>query len=681
MVQDASLPCDIEVCGNEKDDDCNGLVDDGCPCAKVSETCECAVGAVEPCGESRGACRQGERRCGDEGRWGACSGGIGPVGEQCNGVDDDCDGDVDEALSRSCGSNVGECREGQQRCAAGVWGDCAGATNELDEACNGLDDDCDGDVDEGLTRPCGSSVGACRPGVSTCAMGTWGACAGETLPAAERCDGALDENCDGQVDEGCTCTEGRMMPCGVTGGVCRQGQQTCTDAGVWSSCAGDVRPGMEVCDGLDNDCNGTVDDPGTCRPPVVMCPATQSGVTGTPVMLTATASDPDGMVVSTQWTVTSRPMNSTATPTPATTPATSFTADQSGNYVLSFCATDDHGAQRCCSTTVTTAPSCTSPPPPPVSTACQTSWDGRPIVEFPAVPTGLRYELLSASNVVLATASVGHNHLRPAVRISTGGPPPGLAVPLTVRACRTADPTCCSSEAPLSINVVETCTAPIVPTTSNIVLSEYVVIGEGQCPSVDCMTMDTCQAGEAVEITNLSNCPVSLNGFHFAYRNASAANGSMRWMNFGSMDVIPPRGVYVAIRNRQYAPTCRASLGADNPGLFGLRVSQLSMLGPNLCSGWFNNSGGGMSELRIAPGSVGSTQSPNFSTAAVASVAPYLSPSPQDACNSIGFNAVNSCGTVAATNRPTTTLSPNQLGRLWHPCDALSAPVPACVRD
>ena len=30
---------------------------------------------------------------------------------------------------------------------------------------------------------------------------------------------------------------------------------------------------------------------------------------------------------------------------------------------------------------------------------------------------------------------------------------------------------------------------------------------------------------------------------------------------------------------------------------------------------------------------------------------------------------------------PTTNLSPNQLGRLWHPCDAVVAPVPACVRD
>jgi hypothetical protein len=194
--------------------------------------------------------------------------------------------------------------------------------------------------------------------------------------------------------------------------------------------------------------------------------------------------------------------------------------------------------------------------------------------------------------------------------------------------------------------------------------------------------MDTCQAGEAVEITNLSNCPVSLDGFHFAYRNASASTASMRWMNFGAVDVVPPRGVYVAIRNRALAPTCALPLGPDQPGLFGLRVSQLAMQGANLCNGWFNNTGGGISELRIAPGAVAAGGTPSFTpAAAIARVAPYSSPSPNNACNSIGFDAVDSCGTVTGGSQPTATLSPNQLGRLWHPCDAVVGPVPACVRN
>ena len=628
VVSDAGLVCDIEICGNDKDDDCDGLADEGCPCLKVSDVCECVVGGpTQACGSDVGACEAGRRACSLEGRWGSCSGGVGPGAETCNGLDDDCDGEVDEALTQACGSSVGACRKGTQTCVAGMFGECVGVVE----------------------------------------------------PADERCDGTVDDDCDGEVDEGCVCTEGALQPCGSTVGSCRQGQRLCTDAGMWSGCENDVRPVIEVCDGLDNDCNGTTDDPGTCRPPTVMCPAGSSVVAGTPVVLTASATDSDGTIASTTWSVTTRPANSSAVPaTPAST-TTSFTPDQAGSFLLSFCATDDRGLSTCCSTSITTS-ACASPPPPPASTACGTSWDGRPIVQFPAVPAGLQYELVSPAGMVLATANLGANHLRPMSRIDPGGPPPGTPLALTVRACRTNDPTCCSTSTPLSISVVESCTTPVAPTASNIVLSEYVVNGEGACPSPDCQTMDTCQAGESVEITNLSNCPVSLDGFHFAYRNASASTASLRWMNFGAVDVVPPRGVYVAIRNRQYAPTCSAPLGPDNPGLFGLRVSQLDMEGSNLCNGWFNNSGGGQSELRVAPGTVAMGSTPTFvATAAIARISPYLSSSV--ACHSIGFDAVNSCGTVTGGSQPNSILSPNQLGRLWHPCDVVTAPVPACMRN
>ena len=470
-----------------------------------------------------------------------------------------------------------------------------------------------------------------------------------------------------------------MEGCGSTTGTCRQGSRACTDAGVWSACVGDVRPAAELCDRLDNDCNGTVDDPGTCLPPVVMCPAALTVVANTAVTLTGTATESDGTIASTSWTVAMRPAGSTAMRATANTPSTAFTPDQAGSFTLSFCATDDHGLSTCCTTMLSTT-ACASPPSPPVSTACGTSWDGRPIVEFAPVPSGLMYELVGPASAVLATASVGHNHLRPSVRAAVGGPPPGTALPLTVRAGRTSDPTCCSAPASLSVNIVEDCSVPTTPTTSNVLLSEYVVNGEGACPSPNCVTMDTCQAGEAVEITNLSNCPVTLNGFHFAYRNSTASTASLRWMNFGAADVIPPRGVYVAIRGRQYAPLCSESLGPDNPGLFGLRVSQLAMLGSNLCNGWFNNTGGGQSELRLAPGSIPMGSTPTFvASAAISRIAPYLSTSVD--CSSIGFDAVNSCGTVMGASQPNGLLLPNQLGRLWHPCDALTSPVPACLRN
>ncbi len=74
------------------------------------------------------------------------------------------------------------------------------------EICNGLDDDCDGLVDEGNPgggARCGASnVGECAPGLTACTAGSR-QCAYEGLPQAEACDGR-DNDCNGRVDDGCT---------------------------------------------------------------------------------------------------------------------------------------------------------------------------------------------------------------------------------------------------------------------------------------------------------------------------------------------------------------------------------------------------------------------------------------------------------------------------------------------
>jgi hypothetical protein len=117
------------------------------------------------------------------------------------------------------------------------------------EVCNGLDDDCDGAVDEELpVQNCG--VGACRREVPSCQAGALVACTPGS-PVPETCNG-IDDNCDGAVDE-------RLMPqqCGV--GECAVVQASCT-AGRPVACLPSEDATDEVCNGKDDNCNGTVDE-------------------------------------------------------------------------------------------------------------------------------------------------------------------------------------------------------------------------------------------------------------------------------------------------------------------------------------------------------------------------------------------------------------------------------------
>ena len=54
---------------------------------------------------------------------------------------------------------------------------------------------------EGDTRPCGTNVGECEYGASTCVNGEWGMCEDGTEHAMEICGNDKDDNCNGLVDE------------------------------------------------------------------------------------------------------------------------------------------------------------------------------------------------------------------------------------------------------------------------------------------------------------------------------------------------------------------------------------------------------------------------------------------------------------------------------------------------
>ena len=308
--QCGTLPgCQAPTAADCADENCDGNIDEGlsCICSSKPELCngldDNCNGIVDDiaqvaCGLDLGACKPGLTACVSDGKGGKqviCQGSIGPTAEICDGIDNDCNGLVDD-LARSCypegtagctydaatkaWSCVGACTPGFQACSEGKWQPCVGAVTPAAEiACDGLDNNCDGRVDEndplstdvcypantaGCDVTSGKCIGQCALGYLACSANKIGlTCAGAIVPIAESCNGK-DDDCDGQIDEDFP-TLG--MPCNQAS--CQgAGQFVCNKAGTDVECTvTSMGPTPEICDGIDNDCDTYVDEaPGPGEP-------------------------------------------------------------------------------------------------------------------------------------------------------------------------------------------------------------------------------------------------------------------------------------------------------------------------------------------------------------------------------------------------------------------------------
>ena len=251
------FPGNSEKC-NGADDNCNGKTDEGFPDLDGDGIADCVdadmdgdgVPNLQDCSPTDGSVFQSNT-------------------EKCNGKDDNCNGKTDEGFPDTDMDGIADCVDPD------IDGD--GVPNALDcsptdatvfpgqtETCNGKDDNCDGKTDEGFPDTDKDGLADCvDPDIDGDGVPNALDCAptnGAIYPGAQEVCNGVDDNCDGLTDPNCDQDSdgycNAALPCDPTSVACPHGCGDCDDLHA------SVHPGAaEICDGLDNNCDG-ITDPG-----------------------------------------------------------------------------------------------------------------------------------------------------------------------------------------------------------------------------------------------------------------------------------------------------------------------------------------------------------------------------------------------------------------------------------
>jgi hypothetical protein len=284
-------PGATEICNDGIDDNCDGQIDEGCypyysdadgdgwgdPNDFIITNAGPPAGYVSNSGD-----------CDDT------DAAIYPgASESCNGLDDDCDGQIDEGCTLnyrdSDGDGYGDPNDSTTVPQSGYVpnaGDCDDTDANVNpgetEICNGIDDNCDYTIDEGCVTyfmdADGDSYGDPNDSITATSqpagyVANGGDCddtnAGINPGETEICNG-VDDNCDNYIDEGCVTYywdadgDGYGDPgVSVVDTVPPSGYVANSDDCDDSD--NTIYPGAtELCDGKDNDCDGSTDEGAGC---------------------------------------------------------------------------------------------------------------------------------------------------------------------------------------------------------------------------------------------------------------------------------------------------------------------------------------------------------------------------------------------------------------------------------